>query len=426
MKPFHQYLILLFTVLLYRQVAIAQWIPIKLKNTIVFDSTFTPTVRRWQIDDFSKISHDKIKGIKKIIYKIPLNDNQNLFSNQKKGLIPDSILTLIIQKKKLIPKEFIHYDANHEIELLVVVKDKNYFEIIPNTNNNNTFNDDLGYLITIDGQSNAEIHLPNITFDSIDYRIGHHTRFLKITYDIKGNINLSEPARSSLRLIQKTYKTGTLADSTNAYPFIIDLIAAGQDYKYYADINITFGNLDGNKNFAISDKKFYKLKDTIALPSISIVFDSVSVFGEYAYFKPLKKEVNKKLITINEMSGTNLVSNQSEKLFDHSNYKLIDFWATWCKPCLEQHITLKSQYDHLAKKNVTITGILIDKQKNWNLAVRHIQNQKLNWTNYTIQDQDFFKILIFPTYLILSPSNEILFRTGSLSSALNFLNRIDQ
>ena len=63
-----------------------------------------------------------------------------------------------------------------------------------------------------------------------------------------------------------------------------------------------------------------------------------------------------------------------------SKLTLIDLWATWCKPCIESHETLKDLYKKYKNKGLEIIGISIDdNQENWR---KYLDREKLSWINF--------------------------------------------
>ena len=57
--------------------------------------------------------------------------------------------------------------------------------------------------------------------------------------------------------------------------------------------------------------------------------------------------------------------------FGNSDYIFIDFWASWCNPCVEDIPSLKQVYSEYKEKGFTIISISFDQSKNrWKEAMR--------------------------------------------------------
>jgi thiol-disulfide isomerase/thioredoxin len=62
-----------------------------------------------------------------------------------------------------------------------------------------------------------------------------------------------------------------------------------------------------------------------------------------------------------------------ESVRKNNKLVLLDFWASWCGPCIKEFPTLKALHNQYAKEGLEIVGISVDKDSNqWQRALaRH-------------------------------------------------------
>jgi len=61
-------------------------------------------------------------------------------------------------------------------------------------------------------------------------------------------------------------------------------------------------------------------------------------------------------------------------------YVLVDFWASWCKPCREENPTVVKAYNKYKDKNFTILGVSLDRPGQKDEWMKAVMKDNLAWT----------------------------------------------
>jgi thiol-disulfide isomerase/thioredoxin len=79
-------------------------------------------------------------------------------------------------------------------------------------------------------------------------------------------------------------------------------------------------------------------------------------------------------------------------------YVLVDFWASWCKPCRFENPHVVAAYNKFKGKNFTILGVSLDKPGEREQWMKAIKDDNLTWTQ--VSDLQFWNSPVVPLYRI--------------------------
>lgn len=105
---------------------------------------------------------------------------------------------------------------------------------------------------------------------------------------------------------------------------------------------------------------------------------------------------------------------ESVSLSDYrGQYVLVDFWASWCKPCRAEHPHYVEAYENFKDENFTILSVSVDESKeDWKKA---IEEDNLTWTQVCDTDglresdiAEMYEVRGIPMNFLLNPQGKIV------------------
>ncbi|HVI48838.1 MAG TPA: TlpA disulfide reductase family protein, partial [Chitinophaga sp.] len=93
-------------------------------------------------------------------------------------------------------------------------------------------------------------------------------------------------------------------------------------------------------------------------------------------------------------------------------YVLVDFWASWCIPCLEEMPDVLKAYNKYKDRNFTVLGVSLDKSKTaW---TKEIQRGRMPWKQVSHQDprrvsaSKLYAVRFIPQNFLINPEGKII------------------
>lgn len=154
------------------------------------------------------------------------------------------------------------------------------------------------------------------------------------------------------------------------------------------------------------------------LPTLDKILAETPQYGKSVRVQKLRSNLVKKSetsvgkkfkdFTVTQPDGT------QAKLSDHvgkGHYTLVDFWASWCGPCIRETKVLKELYKEYADKGLEILGVAVwDEPQN---TLKAIETHQLPWNqiiNAGTIPTDIYGISGIPCIILFDPEGNIVSR----------------
>jgi thiol-disulfide isomerase/thioredoxin len=321
----------------------------------------------------------------------------------------------------IIGKQFCYNILFEGTPILVGVwLDKNHKTIIIDANNNGNLSDENIY--TFEKQQEKWIGKPAIEIITNPLNPKH---FRTITLLNSGDNSSYKQIEDNAFVVKHCdYWEGKAEVNKNTIQFYVRPWSSG-DYWSDSDFEAVAAvapvkDLD-NKNtihFVAHKNDCFRYLDTIY--RYKFVSENIdTLYIEVTSDKFIKGEVGDNL-TYNKKS----IKEKEVVIPNHKNYVLLDFWGTWCGPCVENLDKIEEIYEVYHPKGLEVIGIVTDKSSS--TVTDFLDKRPLGWEQ--VYDKDFTskmknslsqdcKIIAYPTLMLLSPDGEIIYKSVSANPA---------
>lgn len=362
----------------------------QLAPEFIRDSGFSKGETKMQV--LNEYNPEQIRDSNETIFFADANSIQVFFDYYQAGKISDSIYKKILAEHNWDPKFFMGRKSDYRL-MIKVIHTLNKLKIIPDLNNNNSFNDEHEY--TIESKPGS-YRIESLKFENIMYDSEEISKGVSYLFDL--NIQIPASGEISCRLISKTYLTSTFKINNEDYKLFIEKIGFEPFFNQDKYVQFIIMPVSDKNPFPYADKSFHAKGDTTIVSDGALVLDSIALQGDIAYLRILDNYSMKTLLK--EIAGSN------GHPFSGKGIVIADVWATWCIPCLNQH----KKYATLVKAypNFRFIGILNDEAKNISKARKYLLDKKYKWDNYYFEDRSELKFwlksmgsAVFPQYIIV-------------------------
>jgi thiol-disulfide isomerase/thioredoxin len=91
---------------------------------------------------------------------------------------------------------------------------------------------------------------------------------------------------------------------------------------------------------------------------------------------------------------------------------LVDFWATWCAPCVAKFPKIVQMQEEFRDKGLVCISVSLDKPTKQDKALDFLTDKKATFPNYLVENpdacQDHWDFVAIPTYLLFGKDGKLV------------------
>ena len=111
-----------------------------------------------------------------------------------------------------------------------------------------------------------------------------------------------------------------------------------------------------------------------------------------------------------EVKGATALGDQFDVKAYRGKYVIVDFWATWCGPCVREIPNLKRIYKTLKSKSLEVAAVNLDRDPK--ALTKFLDEKKIGWVNIIGDDAKAiarkYQVAAIPTVMLVDPKGKII------------------
>lgn len=219
------------------------------------------------------------------------------------------------------------------------------------------------------GKPVASVRVKDGTFTYTDKKYADTYLLLTDKEGRKQNLVITDGAEITLDMT-KDQATGTPLNEElySVAHHAYELQKKGQDDEATAYL---LDRIEANKNNCTPVYWMYRFYSSVGHDNIKKFMSSDAVYAKHPATALVKQQIDKREKEL-KMIGTRFkdfkipdLTGNKHKLSEYvgnGDYVLIDFWASWCKPCLSELPNIKANYERYHSKGFNVIGISLDQE----------------------------------------------------------------
>jgi thiol-disulfide isomerase/thioredoxin len=259
----------------------------------------------------------------------------------------------------------------------------------------------------------------NVTMPTFIEFLGQFEKYLIKYQDI---ITTNSQLLSIFQRIREisSQSLGRLDLSKERYNFI-NIFSSGKSAKIFGAYllhEIIWDNIKSDSIWQVANKFLYKnpfyFDNKVTIDSI------LNTHNQSSYLSMIKR-----FVLINASGERTTLD--SLLLTSSKNYFLIDFWATWCKPCINEDLSLGRKIDSIPS-NVQIIKISLDKQSDYSKWKKMSLGKQYSYiTLYGFEDPlcHYLNINAIPRFVVIDNNGKLINDDFQMPSNDDFIHNLN-
>ncbi|WP_264543352.1 MULTISPECIES: TlpA family protein disulfide reductase [Flavobacterium] len=386
-----------------------------------------------EITGFSNTIHNEYKGISKndsvFFYLKSESFSQYIFDLYKEKKYDKAQFLEYCKKRRIDTLELSQKSISQGFVVMVEYQKGNVF-ITADTDRNKNFGDNLKQTFDIKAKiSKDDDRIEKSEIQDYSYEI-YSDKKIKIYHRkiiiYPSVIHENNETKISFKYKYVDFWEGKLNFDNQKFSFFYQGIDNNRGGLFIIPKEIDFKHQDDS---FVSQFQYYK-GDTILINKQQFKFDSVNSSISKLYLSELKKfdknygnYIGTYLENFKIIDFKGIVKN-TDLLIKDKQYTLIDFWASWCGPCIERFPEIKQLQEKYESKLNMIgisTDVSIEKAK------QTIEKYNISWGNFhgsfKTKINKNLNIKSLPTYFLIDRDGKIIYRGENVKEIIKILEK---